>query len=632
MKLHEIRQELNAGKSIFDLPLRVAYYTRVSTSTDEQIHSLKAQTQYFDEYVNSIKSWTITDGYIDEGLSGISTQARKEFNRMIEDARQKKFDLLITKEVSRFARNTLDSIFYTRELLKNGVGVYFQNDNINTLLPDSELRLTIMASMAQEESRKISERVKWGKRRKLESGAMHITGRINGYDIVDGKYEINEEEATMIRLIFDLYCDGVGFRRIADELLNKGYRNENGNKFGYSTLRRILTNPRYKGYFTGNQTTTVDFLTKEYVENPKEEWIMYYDPEQAPVIVSEEIWDKANEMLKVKAKKVALKHETSYQNKYKYSGKITCKEHQNSFYRTNYRYKSGDREVWMCQEYHKSGKKACDLPVVYTEEIDRIMSVVFNSIFKDKNKYYDKIVNMISKYIQETSYDKDIKTLIGEIEGLKKKKDKLLELVVNEFIDNDEFKKRNDEYNLQIQTKQEQVKKYEVMNDQKYNVKEQLLQIKKVLEREYNFDGFVNDEMIDTFLDKIEISNGEIKNTLNIDIILKAGNEVKAVYSKDISLPLITHVLRADIATEVSPLIGTEKQSEELIQYLLSEFEGEPSKIWQSNLFGKSLFDLVNEQLQGKLGTMPEDARQKLRRALEKIINDGSGGLICIII
>ena len=159
----------------------------------------------------------------------------------------------------------------------------------------------------------------------------------------------------------------------------------------------MLTNPRYKGFFTANQTTTVDFLTGKCINNPKEEWIMYYDPNQAPPIVSEEVWNKANKMLKEKAEKVALKHETSYQNKYKYSGKIICKEHQNSFYRTNYRYKSGNREVWMCQEYHKNGKSACSLPVIYTEEIDKIMSVVFNMIFKDKDKYYEKIVNMISK-------------------------------------------------------------------------------------------------------------------------------------------------------------------------------------------------------------------------------------------
>ncbi len=542
MKLQEIRNELMAGKSIFDLNLRVAYYTRVSTSTEEQIHSLKSQARYFKEYIESIDNWTLIEAYIDEGLSGVSTQSRKEFNRMVEDARNKNFDLLITKEVSRFARNTLDSIFYTRELLRNGVGVYFQNDNINTLMPDSELRLTIMASMAQEESRKISERVKWGKKRQIERGIMHVNGRINGYDVVDGKYVVNEKEAEMIRYLFNRYLDGLGFRRIADELYEKGYVNENGNKFGYTTLRRILTNPRYKGYFTANQTTVIDFLTGEFVENPREEWIMYYNPEQAPIIIDEETWDKANALLKKKAEKVGLKHETSFHNKYKYSGKIVCKEHQNTFRRVLYKYKSGNREVWMCQEYHRKGKDACNLPVIYTDELDKILSAIFNLIFKDKDKYYNKIVDMISKHIQETSYDKDIKELLKDVEGLKKKKDKLLELVVNEYIDNDEFKKRNDEYNLQIETKQEQVKKYEKMNEQKYNVKEQLTQIKKVLEKEYNFDnGFINEEIVDTFLEKVEVSNAGMDNTVNLDITLKAGNEVKAIYNKDINLSLITH-------------------------------------------------------------------------------------------
>ena len=168
MDLYEIRIALNAGKSIYDLPLRVTYYARVSTDKDEQIHSLSAQVQYYSDFIRKYPNWTYVEGYVDEGISGTSVRKRENFLRMIDDAKDGRFDFIITKEISRFSRNTLDSIQYTQELLKSGVGVLFQSDNINTLMPDAELRLTLMSSIAQDEVRKISERVKFGFKRSIE--------------------------------------------------------------------------------------------------------------------------------------------------------------------------------------------------------------------------------------------------------------------------------------------------------------------------------------------------------------------------------------------------------------------------------------------------------------------------------
>ena len=172
MDIYEIRSALQAGRSIYDLPLRVTYYARVSTEKDEQIHSLSAQVRYYSDFIKKCAAWTFVDGYVDEGLSGTSVRRRENFLRMIEDARQGRFDFIITKEISRFSRNTLDSIRYTQELLRCGVGVLFQSDNINTLVPDAELRLTIMSSIAQDEVRKISERVKFGFKRAIENGVV----------------------------------------------------------------------------------------------------------------------------------------------------------------------------------------------------------------------------------------------------------------------------------------------------------------------------------------------------------------------------------------------------------------------------------------------------------------------------
>ena len=171
MDIHAVRQQLRM-KSIYDIPLRVTYYARVSSESDEQLNSLENQIRYYEDLIRKNRAWTFVPGYIDEGLSGISTKKRENFNRMVDEAAEDRFDLVITKEISRFARNTLDSIQYTRQLLSHGVGVFFQNDNINTLDEDSELRLSIMSSIAQDELRKLSSRVKFGHQQAIKQNVV----------------------------------------------------------------------------------------------------------------------------------------------------------------------------------------------------------------------------------------------------------------------------------------------------------------------------------------------------------------------------------------------------------------------------------------------------------------------------
>ena len=170
MNLNNIQKELITGKQITNIKLRVTYYSRVSTNHDDQINSLQNQTEYFKKMINENPNWIYVKGYVDEGITGTSDVKRTNFMEMINDAKQNKFDLIITKEISRFSRNTLDSIKYTRKLLEYGVAVLFINDNINTALQDSELRLTIMASMAQDEIRRLSERVKFGMNMSINKG------------------------------------------------------------------------------------------------------------------------------------------------------------------------------------------------------------------------------------------------------------------------------------------------------------------------------------------------------------------------------------------------------------------------------------------------------------------------------
>src|SRR5574344_232635 len=222
MDILKLRSMLSQNKSIYDLPLRVVYYARVSTEREEQLNSLDSQVMYFEDLIKKQENWEFIDGYVDEGITGVLVNKRDSFLRMIRDAKSGRFDLVITKEVSRFARNTLDSIQYTRELLNYGVGVYFMSDNILTLDSDSELRLTIMSSLAQEEIRKLSERVKFGYKRSVEKGVVAGSNNIIGYRKNKGKLVIDEEQAKFIKLIFEIYVsENIGVHRLGFKLFEE---------------------------------------------------------------------------------------------------------------------------------------------------------------------------------------------------------------------------------------------------------------------------------------------------------------------------------------------------------------------------------------------------------------------------
>ena len=306
MDIHSVRQQMREH-GIYETPLRVTYYARVSSESDEQLNSLGNQIGYYEELIRKNAAWTFVPGYIDEGLSGISTKRRENFNRMVEDAEAGMFDLVITKEISRFARNTLDSIQYTRQLLRAGVGVFFQNDNINTFEEDSELRLAIMSSIAQDELRKLSSRVKFGHQQAIKQGVVLGNSRIFGYTKDNGRLVIEEEQAAMVRDLFALYAtDNYSMKQLETLLWEKGYRNHNGKKIAHSTLSGMISNPKYKGYYVGNKVKVVDMFTKKQKFLPPEEWVIFKDTtgEIVPAIVSEELWEQANAVLRRRSEDV----------------------------------------------------------------------------------------------------------------------------------------------------------------------------------------------------------------------------------------------------------------------------------------------------------------------------------------
>lgn len=534
MEIRKIREQMRAGRSIYDLPLRVTFYARVSTDMDAQLNSLENQVQYYTDLIRSKHHWTFVPGYIDEGISGTSTKKRDAFNRMIRDGRAGKFDFIITKEISRFSRSTLDSIRYTQELLEHNVGVFFQNDNINTLDSDSEFRLVIIAGMAQDEVRRMSERLRFGFRQAIKNG--HVLGSDNlyGYDKKNCVLTINEKEAKIVRTVFDLYAnEGLGTRKISQRLLEMGYTSRRGNAFNTLTIRHMIENPKYKGWYCGNKSQSVDYRTKKKQFLDESEWVMYRDP-AIPAIVPEELWNRANALYKERSKQMKEHaNGASYHNRYPYSGKIRCEEHGTTYHRQILPSKKGDREAWQCKVYHRKGKAGCSAPQLRSSDIDQIMSIIFQELVTDKQAIIDNLVTVLTAIPREMDYQGMIRDLEGEIGQLHTKKDRLLDLSLAGAITVEEFKMRNDEFNariaaieMQIDNVREEESKY--AND---CVDEQA--IREALERELSFADGINSALVASILGKIVVKKGSTKENIQLDIFLKLGQKYEVCYAAE---------------------------------------------------------------------------------------------------
>ena len=450
MDLFTIRRELMAGKSIYDLPLRVTHYSRVSTDKEQQKTSLVNQDTFYEQKILSIPNWTLVKGYTDNGITGTSTKKRNDFNEMIEDGLNDKFDLILTKEVCRFARNTLDTLQITRQLLSKGIGVLFELDNINTLETEGELRLTIMASLAQDESRRKSERTKFGFARSIEKGRVLGNDAIWGYKKDKCKLVIIEEEAYIVRRIYEIYSTGkIGIRKVGDELAKEGIFTKEGKKFAYSTVKSILTNSKYKGFYCGGKTQTIDFISKQRAYLDKSEWTEYKAEESVvPAIVDEKLWDKCNSILNRRSEKAKSDCKSGYDNKYKYSGKIFCKKDGNTYWRTL----SRNKELWQCALYKKDGNKGCkDNVNLYTKSLDEILKNIFNQLFIDKKTFVNNLINNCVDILKDFSSEDDIKKKEGELEVLNKEKKKLINLFTKDLITEKEFEEANNEYNEKIE-------------------------------------------------------------------------------------------------------------------------------------------------------------------------------------
>jgi len=433
---------------------RVCAYCRVSTDNKEQESSYESQVFYYTNYINSRSDWTLVDIYADDGISGTSTAKREGFKRMIQDCMGGKIDMIITKSISRFARNTLDCLDYVRRLKEKGIAVFFEKENINTLDSKGEVLLSILSSLAQDESRNISENTRWGIVRQFEKGRVLVnTTRFLGYDKNEaGELIINEEEAKIVRRIFREYLEGKSYNAIAKGLMKDGIKTVTGNpKWWDSTISGILENEKYYGDALLQKTITVDFLRHKRVDN-KGQVEQYIIEGNHPPIISKEIFDRVQAE---KARRAAKYNNVEgdrqkYSNKYPFSGKVFCGNCGNIYRRRQWNSNNPSRKfVWQCKTYIMNGKKACAAKAVDESVLKDAFVRVFNQLYENREDFIKTLIENIEKVLLHKPSDREIEALENKIEELKTELKRLIRFQTNNGMDDEvyreEYKRISDE-------------------------------------------------------------------------------------------------------------------------------------------------------------------------------------------
>ena len=470
-------------------PRNMVFYGRVSTEHEAQLSALENQIQWYDDQAKYHPNWTVLDKYIDEGITGTQAKKRPAFLRMLEDARAGKFDLIVTREVCRFARNTVDTLVTTRELKDMGIEVYFVEDNIWTLDGDGELRLTIMATLAQEESRKVSERVKAGQQISRENGTTYGTGNILGYDRIDGKYVINPEQAETVRMMFDLYVNkGLGGMKIANELTRRGRLNASGLiRWTTSNVMRALANPTYTGTMAYGKSYSNNFLEQKRVNNHNSDTYMYVKSDFEPII-SEEMFNKCKAIREsrtagpltdaISIRKGERKHGVP-QSSDLWCNKLRCGCGSRCRKSVWYNNKKSENPTisygYECYNQVNNGSarkriKAgadpegfCGFPMVAEWKLGVMARKILESIWGDRKESLELACNLIRECHKEERKAPTVKNSDPslEIERLKKKRSKIIELYTEDCISKEDFDEQRQKIDSAILAMEEQATKQE---------------------------------------------------------------------------------------------------------------------------------------------------------------------------
>lgn len=499
--------------------IKVVFYARVSTEEEKQLNALDKQIQELTDYIHSQQDWVLTDKYIDEGISGTSSKGRYEYNRLYNDLLTDKFDIVVIKDQSRLMRNVLDWYLFLDRVLKNGKKIYMYLDN-SFYTPDNAFISGIKAMMAEEYSRDLSKKIRSAALRSQKNGTVYGNNKMLGYEHKNGKVVINEEEAEIVRQVFDWYIQGYGFRVIQQKLLEKGILSTTGTPFSLSTLKRMIKQEKYKGLLISGKRRK-NFETKQYEPVPESEWIII--PNGVPAIVSEEVWDKANQCLKERCVENGIEYAklrgTFQSNIYPLSGKIYCgkcgKVYWHEFHLT--KVNKIPRDNWMCSTYKAFGTKSnkgCQNRILRDDILMIKLKEVLFSTYKQSS------VKETLDILKETLKSETInpQSALDKNTKLIKRRDKLLEMLLDEIITKDEYSKKKNEIDAQIETNNKQYEELLAKSKTQISIEDRLKEIEKFLSTEYSCPEDIDNDTVTNIIDKIIVNNDIL------DVYLKGGD------------------------------------------------------------------------------------------------------------
>ncbi|QQE75001.1 recombinase family protein [Brevibacillus composti] len=489
---------------------KVAAYCRVSTDSEEQKESYTNQVNHYTRYIQSNSEWEMIDIYADEGITGTNTKNRVQFNRMIQDARNGKIDLILVKSISRFARNTLDLLKYVRELKSLGVAVFFERENINTLDTTGEVLLTILSSLAQDESRNISENCRWGILRGFQNGKVFCnTTRFLGYDKDEnGELVINEKEAEIVRRIYDEYLDGKSYQAIANGLMKDKIKTvTGGEKWWDSSITLILTNEKYYGALLQQKTVTVDFLTHKRVKNKGQEQQYLIEDNHQPII-SKEMFDavQREKERRAKLKGNVMGDRKKYSSKYPLSSKVFCGCCGANFKRRTWNSNNPSKKVvWQCRTYVTQGKDACDAKAVDEVVLQNAFVRVFNRMHGDKESFIQTLKANIEAVLSKRAGHEPLLEIERQIEQLKSDLKGLVNLKLRDQLDEAVYVEENARISNQLNELRQKKSLLENDNDQKAQIKDRIDEIIQVLSLRQDLLEQFDDDIFNALVEKITI-------------------------------------------------------------------------------------------------------------------------------
>lgn len=503
---------------------KVAIYARVSTGHEAQINALENQIQYYDNILAQHPDWELVGRYIDEGITGTSVKKRKNFLRMMEDAKNGMFSLIITREVSRFARNTVDTLQETRKLKSYGVEVYFTEDNIRTLDDsDGELRLTLMATLAQNESKKTSVRVKAGQKVSFENGVLYGNGNILGYDRVGRDLIVNPEQAETVKMIFNMYHDGMGCKQIAYELEKRGRITSTGlTHWQPGTISRLLRNSFYCGKIVYRKQYVPDYLEQKKINNYDEADKIEIMGKHEPII-SEELFNDCQKRLDAKTVSRPRGKHAINPPRSAYARILKCQCGSNFERRKWHKYKDGRIQYgFECYKQKNHGsyrtrlKKGLDTTGCCTSKMfpEWKLKIVAHWLFNDLWKERDKIINRAIEMLNATIKDENVVDYTDEVKELNKKRKKyeeklsnLVELRVEGDISKEVYEEKEGAFKKQIGYIDSELLKRDVKNSAIVsNVKTQIQLLTDLLGKKYDvISGDIPEDIVETFIDQIVV-------------------------------------------------------------------------------------------------------------------------------